>query len=238
MSENLPEAAERPSLRPHALFANFGALVVDDEEPIRRTSADILRRFGFARVHVAADGVEALSILQQHGDSIHVMLLDIVMPRMDGLSLLRHLIQVHDHPVGVVIMSGYSPSDTKIMEVLDDPRSHAGLVFPTRFLPKPWTVAGLEKELLDAVQAVMLKRDRIFRGVLQGVARRLDSLDARTAPCDRILPIEARLSELDKRVPGFVAQLGLDVLRIILIAAATVALLSTGLGDLLRSILR
>jgi DNA-binding response OmpR family regulator len=61
-------------------------LVVDDEEATRRSLADILRLEGF-KVQAVASGEEAVEALRQ--DSFDVMLLDLKMPGMDGLDVMR-----------------------------------------------------------------------------------------------------------------------------------------------------
>jgi CheY-like chemotaxis protein len=57
-------------------------LIVDDDEDIRETLVDVLTDAGYT-VCVAADGVEALTCLAG-GDTPSVILLDLMMPRMDG----------------------------------------------------------------------------------------------------------------------------------------------------------
>ncbi|MFN3479234.1 MAG: response regulator, partial [Thermodesulfovibrionales bacterium] len=62
-------------------------LVVDDEEPFRRLLKKELTRKGFS-VEVAHDGDSALSLVGQ--DSFDVVLLDIVMPGTDGITVMKN----------------------------------------------------------------------------------------------------------------------------------------------------
>jgi len=64
------------------------ALIVDDDEPIRTMLAAIVRQNGFA-VDTAADGEEAIASIDRNG--YKVLLLDIMMPRVNGYDVLRHL---------------------------------------------------------------------------------------------------------------------------------------------------
>ena len=64
------------------------ALIVDDDEPIRTMLAAIVRQNGFA-VDTAADGAEAIASIDRNG--YKVLLLDIMMPRVNGYDVLRHL---------------------------------------------------------------------------------------------------------------------------------------------------
>jgi len=61
-------------------------LVVDDEPGVRRLACQTLQRAGYATLE-AADGAEALRILECAGPPIGLVLSDIRMPRMDGVQL-------------------------------------------------------------------------------------------------------------------------------------------------------
>jgi CheY-like chemotaxis protein len=69
------------------------ALVVDDDEPIRTLLAKIVEHEGFL-VQTAKDGREAIE--QIDADGYNVILLDLMMPRVDGYQVLEHLRS--DHP--------------------------------------------------------------------------------------------------------------------------------------------
>lgn len=64
------------------------ALIVDDDEPIRVMLAAIVRQQGFV-VDTARDGEEAIARLQN--TTYDVILLDLMMPRVNGYDVLRHL---------------------------------------------------------------------------------------------------------------------------------------------------
>ena len=63
-------------------------LVVDDEDAVRRTEADILRAAGFA-VAEAADGLQALELLRS--ERVGAVVLDVTMPGIDGITLAATL---------------------------------------------------------------------------------------------------------------------------------------------------
>ncbi|HEY1826661.1 MAG TPA: response regulator [Acidimicrobiales bacterium] len=75
-------------------------LVVDDEEPLRTSLAEILRSAGYS-VLEAEDGQVALELLES--GSVGVVLLDIRMPRRTGIELLEAL----DSPPHVILMSAF-----------------------------------------------------------------------------------------------------------------------------------
>ena len=83
-------------------------LVVDDEadvEPLIKRQFRREIRSGDLSFRFASDGVEALSVLDE-GDEIDVVLCDINMPRMDGLTLLKHL-QAKERLLRTVMVSAY-----------------------------------------------------------------------------------------------------------------------------------
>src|SRR6267154_1507368 len=89
-------------------------LVVDDEQSLRKVLAATLQREGY-EVQVASDGEEALVALDR--DGADVVVTDLVMPKMDGLSLLRKVVISHpDVPVIVVTAHGRVDSAVEAMK--------------------------------------------------------------------------------------------------------------------------
>ncbi len=85
-------------------------LVVDDEEPFRRLLKKELTRKGYT-VEVAADGTEALRLL--HDRSFNVILLDVVMPGVDGISLMKKLKEDSGAP-SVIVLTGKATVETAV----------------------------------------------------------------------------------------------------------------------------
>jgi two-component system response regulator AtoC len=85
-------------------------LVVDDEEPLRRLLKKELTRKGFA-VETAPDGQGALAVLRDH--AFHVILLDIVMPGIDGISLMKKLRADSSSPV-IIVLTGRATVETAV----------------------------------------------------------------------------------------------------------------------------
>jgi two-component system response regulator AtoC len=85
-------------------------LVVDDEEPFRRLLKKELTRKGYT-VEAAADGDEALRIM--HDRSFDVILLDVVMPGVDGLSLMKRLKEDPEAPT-IIVLTGKATVETAV----------------------------------------------------------------------------------------------------------------------------
>ena len=104
-------------------------LVAEDSEAIRRVVCAMLSHCGYTCLE-ASDGLEALAMVRSGGE-IHLVLTDVVMPRMGGADLAGHL--AREYPsLPVLFMSGYS----------DNPLVRAIEQTPI-FLPKPFTAAAL-----------------------------------------------------------------------------------------------
>jgi len=82
-------------------------LVVDDDRGMRDTLLDILEDRGFL-VSVAVDGIEALEAIKT--ERYDLMLMDIVMPRMNGVEVLKQLKEI-DSGVIVIMMTAYALPD-------------------------------------------------------------------------------------------------------------------------------
>jgi len=128
-------------LPPATLRGTETVLVVEDEEQVRTIVTNILRRQGY-RVITAQNGGEALLLCEQHADPIHLLLTDVVMPRMSGPELAKRL-AVGRPDMKVLCMSGYT--DDSIVR-------HGVLETGVAFLQKPVTPTSLARkvrELLD-----------------------------------------------------------------------------------------
>src|SRR5215212_1416397 len=92
-----------------AAVANRQRVVVaDDSRLMRRMLADALGRLGFDVVGTAADGDEALQLCREHRPD--ALTLDLHMPGLDGLGVLRALREGKADPVPVVVVSAFSPA--------------------------------------------------------------------------------------------------------------------------------
>jgi two-component system chemotaxis response regulator CheB len=83
-------------------------VVADDSRLMRRVLADALGRQGFDVVATAADGDEALAACDTHRPD--ALTLDLHMPGMDGIGVLRALREGRAEPVPVVVVSAFSPA--------------------------------------------------------------------------------------------------------------------------------
>ena len=92
-------------------------LLVDDEEVIRNMAGDILRALGY-RVAVCCDGREAVDYYRKHWQEIDLVLLDMVMPEMNGCEAFRAM-RENNPDVRVILSSGYSING-EAQEILDN----------------------------------------------------------------------------------------------------------------------
>ncbi len=88
-------------------------LVVDDETPIRRTLRDILEFEGYD-IEEASDGMECVAKVQK--EKFDVVIMDIKMPRMDGIEALERL-QILSPETPVIMVSGHGTIDTAVEAV-------------------------------------------------------------------------------------------------------------------------
>ncbi len=89
---------------------NYKILIVDDESDILESLKKNLVLEGY-RVETTEDSQEALERIKN--DKFHIVLTDIVMPKMDGIELLRE-IKSYDALAQVIMMTGYSTMDKTI----------------------------------------------------------------------------------------------------------------------------
>jgi CheY-like chemotaxis protein len=116
-------------------------LVVDDEPDLRDITEIALQKYAY-RVLTASDGIEAVALYAQYKDEISVVLLNMMMPYMDGPTAIRTLQKIKPS-VKIIAVSGL-PSSEMIAE--------ATCLGVTAFLSKPYTAKELLKTLQKAAQ--------------------------------------------------------------------------------------
>lgn len=115
-------------------------LLVDDEPIVRAMGEDLLREMGY-EVILAVDGREALECFERESGRFDLVILDMVMPRLNGRDTFFAL-RLADPEVRVLVSSGFSRG-LHLREVLD-----AGAV---GFVQKPYTRASLGRLLAEAM---------------------------------------------------------------------------------------
>ncbi|PYE89945.1 cell cycle histidine kinase CckA [Phyllobacterium leguminum] len=142
LAENNRKEKERKADKPRDLSGSATVLLVEDEDAVRMGGVRALQSRGYT-VHEASSGVEALEVLASLDGKVDIIVSDVVMPEMDGPTLLRELRK--DHPdIKFIFVSGYAedafaknlPAEAKF-----------------GFLPKPFSLKQLAtavKEMLEA----------------------------------------------------------------------------------------
>jgi len=140
-------------------------LLVEDQAEVRALAAEVLEHCGY-HVLRAAMGGEALLLAEQHQGPIHLMLTDLVMPRMTGRELAQRLLPLRPN-MRVLFMSGYADS-------LDP---HRGILEPgSDCLSKPFTPDELARKVRSVLGAqrqpakiLVADSDEGVRGLLENV---------------------------------------------------------------------
>jgi CheY-like chemotaxis protein len=101
-----PSVAPRASAGGDELAGWETVLLVEDEDAVRALAREVLRRHGYV-VLEARHGVDGLRVAERHKDDIHLLVTDIVMPRMNGRELAQRLGSVRPK-MKTLFMSGYT----------------------------------------------------------------------------------------------------------------------------------
>lgn len=124
-------------------------LVVEDEPGVLEVVSQFLRLRGFC-VLEARNGVEALSLVEEFSDPIHLVLTDVQMPGMNGRDLAENL-RLQRPSIKVLFMSGYTGSERLLQNVRDAEMPH---------LLKPFTSI----ELIDKIREQFAPPARVKDG--------------------------------------------------------------------------
>lgn len=142
VQRNAPPA---PPKKPHdnkaPLRGHERILVVDDEPSVLLLCKQLLQHLGYD-VLTATDGRVAVDVFRQHGDSIDCVILDLMMPDMDGAEA-HHALTALRPDVKILLTSGYNEED--IAQRFDGKRL-AGI------MQKPYQLAALAKKLREILE--------------------------------------------------------------------------------------
>jgi PAS domain S-box-containing protein len=142
----LVEAQPKPTPSAVDVLTHGGpahVLIVDDEIDVLRATEQVLVALGF-RVSAHSDGATALSSFRESWSQYDLVLLDVMMPQMDGPSILREMRRIHPG-VRAVFYSGY-PLSCDCARLVDEGNAV--------FLAKPFTMTELTQSLLTALEQI------------------------------------------------------------------------------------
>jgi two-component system, cell cycle sensor histidine kinase and response regulator CckA len=115
-------------------------LIVEDEAAVLKLGQQMLEKLEY-RVFAAASADEALMIIASHTEKIHLAIIDMVMPQMDGLTLARRLRSLYPD-LKVLFMSGYMGDTVDPREVLKE---------GGHFIQKPFSMPSLGAKVRDVL---------------------------------------------------------------------------------------
>jgi len=116
-------------------------LVVDDEPNVLDFCVQCVDHFGFTPLS-AVDGLEAIKIFRKHANEIRLVILDMTMPKMDGIATFKELKRINP-AVRVIISTGHSAQNTTMSFTGDKPDA---------FIQKPFHAQELQEKIQQVIQ--------------------------------------------------------------------------------------
>lgn len=157
-------------------------LIVDDESRMRKLVKDFLNKKGYSTLE-ASDGEEALQIFEENQNKISIILLDVMMPKLDGWSVLRQIRQTSKVPIIMLTARGEEQDELFGFELGVD-----------EYISKPFS----PKILVARVEAI-LNRTRVKENDIKDYGGIIIDSDGRTVKVDnREIELSLREYELLK----------------------------------------
>lgn len=164
----------------------YNVLVVDDEEEIRDAIEIYLKNEGI-RVFKAKDGIDALMILEE--EDIHLILMDIMMPRMDGIKATFKIRETKNIPI--IMLSAKSEDTDKILglnigadDYITKPFNALELIARVKSQLRRYVNLGVYKESTDEISV---------NGLILNKSTKMVTVDGKEI---RLTPIEYKILEL------------------------------------------
>lgn len=135
-----PALETTPSDNGHLARGTETLLLVEDEQALRRASAEFLCQQGY-KVLQAKDGLDAIAVAENHPSAIDLLVTDVVMPNMSGGELARKLAQLRPD-MKFLFVSGYAGKTVLDHKVVD---------LEMNFLQKPYTLKQFSLKIRAAL---------------------------------------------------------------------------------------
>jgi two-component system cell cycle sensor histidine kinase/response regulator CckA len=136
------DAAGEPAKPRPDLTGQGTILLVEDEDGLRSLNARGLRSRGYSVIE-AANGIEAMEALEEKDGAVDLVVSDVVMPEMDGPTLLREM-RKRNPKLKIIFVSGYA--EEAFDKSLPENEQFA-------FLPKPFALAALVEKVKETMTA-------------------------------------------------------------------------------------
>ena len=114
---------------------HYGLLITDDDESFRDTLRSAVEPDGY-ETYLAGSGAEAIEVVRRH--IIHVALVDVFMPELDGIQTVKLIRQVIRRSLPCILMSGDTSKEVQ---------AKASAVDACRFIAKP-VKAGMVRQVI------------------------------------------------------------------------------------------
>lgn len=154
-------------------------LIVDDEQRMRSLIKDFLKQKNYSSLEVA-DGEEALQVFEENKNKIKLILLDVMMPKLDGWSVLRQIRQTSNVPIIMLTARGEEQDELFGFELGVD-----------EYIPKPFS----PKILVARVEAILKRASKDEKEIKNYGGIEIDK-DGRTVSVDG-KPIDLSLREYE-----------------------------------------
>ena len=160
-------------------MTNNCILVVDDEQRMRKLIKDFLKVKGYSILE-AEDGEQALKVFEENKNKITLILLDVMMPKLDGWSVLRQIRQDSNVPIIMLTARGEEQDELFGFELGVD-----------EYISKPFS----PKILVARVEAILKRTNKNVNDVKEYAGIEIDK-EGRTVKVDG-KPIELSLREYE-----------------------------------------
>ena len=207
---------------------DYGILAVDDEQVILDLISEELNEAGFKHVMTAKSGLQCIEKLNEQGDNIVIILMDIRMEGMNGIETVQHITNHYDGVVGIIFHTAYANYK------LESTNSGLGNenVLNLDFIVKSADLTALLASLKANIPRVLEKRHKLITSSNLSLLKKIENLH------DEMSFLKKEIVKLNKKIPSFWTDVGKQILITIILALFVFAIFRLGIADLIKAVTR
>lgn len=218
-----------------------GILIIEDDEDINDMVCEQLKEEGYRNIIQAYDGLDGLNILNSDNKSIYLIILDLGLPNVSGIEIMKNLSSSSVYPTGILILTARS-KNRSLMEIYE---VEGGNVMTFDYIEKPFSFKVVLEDVNRSLRLIHKSRKTILEQSSSNLHRSMDKIEENISKIKSDLntiqvqsgEIRSTVTNIEKSSKSFIEEIGTEILKIAIIGLFIIGFLYFDSGDFIKSLL-